>query len=55
MVHGAKDKIYAVEKVVKEKVGKDGKKYLFVKWRGYPDSQNDWVRADQFTSIKKAL
>jgi hypothetical protein len=47
-------KIYAVEKVIKEETRKDGKKYLFVKWRGYPDSQNEWIRADQFTSIKKA-
>jgi hypothetical protein len=47
-------KVYAVESVLKEEVRKDGKKYIYVKWRGYPDSQNEWIRADQFTSIKKA-
>lgn len=49
-----KGEIYAVERVLKEEVRKDGKKYLLVKWRGYPDSQNEWIRADQFVSIKKA-
>jgi len=46
---------YAVENVLKETIRKDGKKYLFVKWRGYPDSQNSWIRADQFVSIQNAL
>jgi hypothetical protein len=49
------ENIYAVEKIVEEKVEKNGKKYLLVKWQGYPDSQNEWIRADQFVSIKKAL
>ena len=35
--------IYAVEKVLGEKQHKDGK-YLLVKWRGYPESQNSWIR-----------
>ena len=47
-------KVYAVEKVLKEEIRKDGKKYLFVKWRGYPDSQNSWIRSDQFMSIREA-
>lgn len=51
---GTRGKIYAVESVLKEEVRKNGKKYIFVKWRGCPDSQNSWVRADQFVSIKKA-
>jgi hypothetical protein len=52
--HRGKGAIYAVENVLKEEVRKDGKKYLFVKWRGYPASQNAWIRADQFMSIKNA-
>ena len=47
-------KIYAIEKVLKEEVPKDGKKYFYIKWRGYPDSENSWVRGDQMVSIKRA-
>ena len=50
-----KGQIYAVEDVLKEEIRKDGKKYLFIKWRGYPDSDNQWIGADQFESIQKAL
>lgn len=46
-------KVYAVEQVLKEEMRKDGK-YVFVKWRGFPDSANSWIRADQFMSVRKA-
>lgn len=52
--HKGKGQIYAVEEVLDEEIRKDGKKYLYVKWRGYPDSDNTWIRADQFSSIKHA-
>jgi len=50
-----KGKIYAIERVIEEEIRNDGKKYLLVKWRGYPDSDNQWIRADQFTSIQRAI
>ena len=48
------DDVFAIEEVIKEETRKDGR-YLFVKWRGYPDSQNSWIRADQFLPITKAV
>ena len=51
--HRGIGKVYAVEQVLKEELRKDGK-YLFVKWRGYPDSENSWIRSDQFMSIRGA-
>ena len=50
----AKGQLYAVENVLQEEIRPDGKKYLLVKWRGYPDSENSWIRSDQFASIKQA-
>ncbi len=47
-------KVYAVEKIINKETRKDGKTYFFVKWTGYPDTENQWIRADQFASIKKA-
>jgi transposase InsO family protein len=51
---GDKAAVYAVENVLRRE-NRNGEKFLFVKWKGYPDSENSWVRADQFTSIKKAI
>ena len=45
--------IYAVEKVLNEEQRKDGK-YLLVKLKGYPESQNEWIKAQQFVSIRQA-
>ena len=45
--------IFAVEKILKTKQRKDGK-YILVKWKGYPDSQNEWIKAHQFTSVHQA-
>lgn len=52
---GPKSEAYAVEDILKEEIRKGGKKFLFVKWRGYPSSANQWIRADQFTSVQKAV
>ena len=45
--------IYAIEKVLNEEQCKDGK-YLLVKWRSYPESQNSWIRSRDFSSVKQA-
>jgi hypothetical protein len=47
--------VFAVEKVLKERIGANGMKELLVKWRGYSDDHNEWVRADQFQSVNKAI
>lgn len=39
------NKTYVIEKIIKERY-KKGNKQLFVKWRGYPQSQNSWVDAE---------
>ena len=49
-----KGKIFAIEKILDEEIRKDGKKYLLVKWRGYSDKENRWVRADQFAAVGRA-
>ena len=46
--------VYAIEKVLKQERRRDGKTYYQVKWRGYPDSHNSWIRADQFKPIDEA-
>lgn len=48
-----KDNLFAVEQVLKQEIRK-GKKYLLVKWRGFSNASNEWVRADQFKSIQNA-
>ena len=45
--------IYAVEKILQRRRQKDGE-YLLVKWQGYPESQNSWIRSKDFISIKQA-
>ena len=45
--------IYAVEKILQRRRQKDGE-YLLVKWQGYPESQNLWIRSKDFISIKQA-
>jgi hypothetical protein len=54
-VKDPKGTLFAVEKVVKSKIGPDGKKLLLVKWAGYSEEHNEWVRADQFHGVNKAL
>lgn len=40
----SEEEIYIVEKIVADKTTKKGKQY-FIKWEGYPDSENTWVSA----------
>ena len=51
---GERGRIFAVEEILEEKIHKDGKKYFLVKWRGYPESENQWVRADRLVSVGKS-
>lgn len=39
------DEVYLVEKIVKQRKTKKGIEYL-VKWLGYPDKFNSWIRAE---------
>jgi hypothetical protein len=53
-IKGQKGQIFAIDNVLKEEIRKDGKKHMLVSWRGFPASQNSWVRSDQFASISRA-
>jgi len=38
----AKQEVYRIEKVIRKRT-KNGKKEIYVKWRGYPDNFNEWI------------
>ena len=44
------DLFHHIEKVIKER-GKGGKKEYFVKFKGWSDSYNEWIRASNFGKI----
>ena len=46
--------IYAIEKVLQQETRADGKNYLLVKWRGYPESHNAWIRTDEVKAVAEA-
>ncbi|MGH2611658.1 MAG: chromo domain-containing protein, partial [Rhabdochlamydiaceae bacterium] len=39
------DEYYEVERVVDDMVDKNGQLYYKVRWKGYPPTVNDWVKA----------
>ncbi|ODM96524.1 Heterochromatin protein 1 [Orchesella cincta] len=41
--------VYDVEKVLKKRRGKRGKSEYFLKWKGYPDSENTWEPEDNIS------
>ena len=44
------DDVYEVEKVVRQK-RKDGEIWYLVKWQGYSDDFNSWVRKRDITDV----
>jgi hypothetical protein len=46
--HTNKENIYIVEKKLKSRI-RNGKKEWFVKWVGFDDKHNSWVKEDDFT------
>ena len=40
---------YDVERIDKKRIGKNGKVEYFIKWKGYPSSQNTWEPEDNVT------
>jgi hypothetical protein len=42
--------ILLIERVIKER-GKGAKKELYVKWLGYPESSNSWIKASATTAV----
>ncbi|CAJ0953809.1 unnamed protein product, partial [Mesorhabditis belari] len=45
---------YEVEKILDDKIGKDGRYYL-VKWLGYAKKQSTWENEDRFENAKEIL
>ena len=48
------DEVYLVEAIRKHKVDKSGNIKYFVKWEGYPESQNTWEPAGEHTPPRRA-
>ena len=48
-IHIMADEYYEVEKVLKRRI-KNGQIQYFLKWKGYPDSDNSWVPASNVTT-----
>ena len=48
----ASDKHFKIERVVRTK-GRGANKQLLVKWAGYPDKFNSWVKASELKNISK--
>ena len=46
----ASDKHFKIERVVRTK-GRDANKQLLVKWAGYPNKFNTWMKATELKSI----
>ena len=46
------DDIYLVERILRRK-RRQGELWYFVKWRGYPDSMNSWVRQRDVESLDR--
>lgn len=45
---GVNQQYWEIETVLKTKIGRDGKKQYFVKWKGHDDTHNSWVSAGSF-------
>ena len=39
------DEVFKVEDVLKERIGEDGQKELFVKWLNFDAKHNSWIKA----------
>ena len=44
--------IYRVEKVLKRRSGKDGQKQVYVKWKGYNNTFNSWIPAEDIQQLR---
>ena len=43
---------YVVERILERNVDSLGNTSYFVKWEGYPDDQNSWIKHDNFVSLR---
>ena len=49
LIKNREDHLFRIEKILKHKISKSGKKELFVKWKGWPEKFNSWITEDQIT------
>lgn len=49
------DEMYNVDDILADKKDPNGVKMYLVKWRGYPDSQNSWVKSEDLKNCKLIL
>jgi hypothetical protein len=45
------NQVYVVERILDDREDEKGNKQYFVKWKGYPSSQNTWEPITNFTDI----
>ena len=48
----SKQEQYVVERILERNVDSLGNASYFVKWEGYPDDQNSWIKHDNFVSLR---
>ena len=48
----SKDKVYLIEKVLDERVGKRGRSECLIKWLNYPDEENSWEPSSNIMSTE---
>ena len=46
------DDVFMVEKIVRRQ-RRDGEMWLLVKWQGYPNSMNSWVRQTDVQEVRQ--
>ena len=46
------DDVFLVERVLRRQTRRDGQRWALVKWLGYPDSMNSWVRQSDLADLQ---
>lgn len=47
--------MYEVEKIIKSRINKKGRKQYFIKWFGYDNNQNTWEPERNLVNVKDLL
>ena len=46
--------LYLIEKILKTRKPPKGEKELFIKWKGWPNKFNSWIKESDIEDIKKS-
>ena len=53
-VHPIMKNLYLVEKVLRKRKAVRGEQELFIKWKGWPNKFNSWIKDTDIQNIEKA-